>query len=84
MWGTLATRICRRSSRPSLIPSGRSRLRRQDAVTDRRWRRKRPRRRRRCSHMDEVEPEEDESEPSYPPVQPAPGTVVVDISDDEE
>ena len=36
------------------------------------------------AYMDEVEQEEDESEPSYPPVQPAPGTVVVDISDDEE
>ena len=36
------------------------------------------------AYMDEVEQEEDEPEPSYPPVQPAPGTVVVDISDDEE
>ena len=36
------------------------------------------------AYMDEVEQEEDEPEPSYPPVQPAPGTVVVDISVDEE
>ena len=35
------------------------------------------------AYMDEVEQEEDEPEPSYPSVQPAPGTVVVDISDDE-
>ena len=36
------------------------------------------------AYMDEVEQEEDEPEPSYPPVQPAPGTVVVDISEDKE
>ena len=47
MWGALATRICGRSSRPSSISSGRSRLRRQDTVTGRIWRRKRPWRRRR-------------------------------------
>ena len=36
------------------------------------------------AYMDEVEQEEDEPEPSYPPVQPAPGTVVVDIFNNEE
>lgn len=36
------------------------------------------------TYMDEVEQKEDEPEPSYLPVQPAPGTIVVDISDDEE
>ena len=36
------------------------------------------------AYMDEVEQEEDEPEPSYPPVQPAPDTVVLYISDDEE
>ena len=36
------------------------------------------------AYMDEVEQEEDEPEPSYPPVQPAPGTVVLYISDDKE
>ena len=36
------------------------------------------------AYMDEAEQEEDELEPSYSPVQPAPGIVVVDISDDED
>ena len=36
------------------------------------------------AYMDEVEQEEDEPEPSYSPVQPAPGTVVLDISDAED
>ena len=36
------------------------------------------------AYIDEMEQEEDEPEPSSPPVQPAPGSVVVDITDDEE
>jgi hypothetical protein len=36
------------------------------------------------AYMDEVEQEEDEPEAYYPPIQPAPGTVVVDISHDED
>ena len=36
------------------------------------------------AYIDEMEQEEDEAEPSSPPVQPAPGSVVVDITDDEE
>lgn len=36
------------------------------------------------AYMDEVEREEDEPEPSYPPVQPAPCTVDMDISDNEK
>ena len=36
------------------------------------------------AYMDQVEREEDEPEPSYPRIQPAPSTVILGISDDEE
>ena len=36
------------------------------------------------AYMDEVEQEEEEPEPSCVPVHPAPGTDVVDISNDED
>ena len=85
MWGTRGKRIYRKSSRPFLNSlhsdsDAEPRRRRQqemgaqhNAEEDEMF-----------AYMDEVEQEEDESEPSYPPVQPAPGTVVVDISDNEE
>ena len=75
--GDAATRICTRSSRlrSESAAEARRRLRQEMEVAEEAEM---------LAYMDEFEQQEDELEPSYMPIQPAPGTIVMDISNNKD